>query len=638
VRHAVLTESCRYACVSVLSLCVFLGACPVGVTDEYAFAETPMSSEWRAFAAERSGAECVWDGPVGRTTAGSLKIEVAEDAPTVGWPHWRHTRIPVETLELWQVTAFVKTDNVRDGHGAYIGLVCPAPGADGDSEADRLAQADSSPVTGTKGWTMVSEKILVPPRATQINVLLLLHGRGTAWFDDVTIERISAGPGPVPQEITAFLRIDQIIERDLWGFGFEDDPFFYNDENRQRGVDAGAIELHVKRIKALCPGWVRCFVWWEAVNPSRDLETVDLSGDNGRSLLRTLGTYQHLDVPVVFCGVEWGWPPEQVPFAPNNVARGGRFFAKLVRELRDKHGLTCVKYLTITNEPDLHWEKRIGAFDTFVTAHRCLAQALRDEDLAEGVKLMGADVTVQPDFFDKAVAQTDPYCAAWSRHKYMKESQAALFCNVVRSAVTSTKENDQDECSEPVLFAEFGFHWPGTTDQTHTGIREYGYGLLTAMAACDMLDGGAAGGAIWCLCRQMYPGFNFMDYGLWEYADAEWKVRPVALAYSLFTRFVRPGDDSVQLVLDPDHAFVRGAAVARDGVPVGMFLVNLSESDVRVRFDGIPKGSRWNVFHYRPDRPLKSEDVLLLPSGSLVPPLELDLAARAVIALVRFAE
>jgi hypothetical protein len=638
MRYAVVKQFCQYARASALLLCGLLTACAVGDADEYQFTETPMSSEWRAFAAERGGAACVWDGHVGRTTAGSLAIKVAEDAAAVGWPHWRHARTPVETLELWRVTAFVKTENVRDGHGAYIGLVCPAPGAGGDRETDRLAQADSSPVTGTTGWTMASEKILVPPRATQIDVLLLLHGRGTAWFDDVRIERVSEGPGPVPKEITASLRSDKVIEHDLWGFGFEDDPFFYNDENRQRGVDAAAIELHVERIKALRPGWVRCFVWWEAVNPSRDLETVDLSSDNGQSLLRTLETYQGLDVPVVLCGVEWGWPPEQVPFAPNNAARGGRFFTKLVRELREKHGLTCVKYLTITNEPDLHWEQRIGAFDTFVTAHRSLAEALQDEGLAEEVKIVGADVTVQQDFFDKAVAQTDAYCAAWSRHKYVKESQAALFRDVVRSAVSSTRENDRDGRREPVLCAEFGFHWPGTTDQHHTGIREHGYGLLTAMAACDMLDCGAAGGAIWCLCRQMYPGFNFMDYGLWEYADAGWKVRPVALAYSLFTRFVRPGDDSVELALDPEHAFVRGAAVARDGVPVGVFLVNLSESDVRVRFAGVPEDSRWNRFEYRPDRPLKSQDVLLLPSVSVVPPMELDLAARGAIALIRLVE
>jgi len=632
VRYAVFRHFSQRAWGGGALVLALLTRC--AVAGQYGFTETPASSEWQAFAATSSGAECVWDRDVGRTTAGSLAIRVAEDA-AVGWPHWRHTRTPVETLELWQVTAFVRTENVRDGHGAYIGLVCPAPGAEGDRETGRLAQADSSPVAGTEGWTMVSEKILVPPRATQIDVLLLLHGRGTAWFDDLTIQRVSAGPGPVPKEMTASLRSDQIIEPDLWGFGFEDDPFFYNDENRQRGVDSDAVKLHVNRIKALRPGWVRCFVWWQTVNPLRDLETIDLSSDNGRSLLRTLGTYQKLDVPVVLCGVEWGWRPEEAPFAPNNAERGARFFAKFVRALRDKHGLTCVKWLTITNEPDLHWEQRIGTFDTFVAAHRCLSEALRAECLAEDVKIMGADVTVKEDFFDRAVAQTDAYCAAWSRHKYVKESQAILFRDVVRSAVASITENDRDRRREPVLFAEFGFHWPGTTDQNHTGIREYGYGLLTAMAACDMLDSGAAGGSIWCLCRQMYPGFNFMDYGLWEYADAGWKVRPVALAYSLFTRFVRPGDASVKLALNPEHAFLRGAAVSRDGMPVGMFLVNLSEDGVHVRFDGIPGNSRWNRFEYGADRPLKSEDVLLLPSGSVEPPVVLDLAPRSVIALIR---
>ena len=337
----------------------------------------------------------------------------------------------------------------------------------------------------------------------------------------------------------------------------------------------------------------------------------------------------------MLCGVEWGWSPEEVPFCAKNAAQGARFFAKLVRQLRDNHGLTCVRYLTITNEPDLYWEQRIGPFETFIGAHRRLAEALRDEGLAADVTIVGADVTVQERFFDKSVAGTGAYCVAWSRHKYLKESQAVVFRNVVDTAVSSAKENDSDGRPEPVLFAEFGFHWPETSDGSHTGIRNYEYGLLTAMAACDMLDGGAAGGSIWCLCRQMYPGFNFMDYGLWEYADEGWRVRPVAPAYSLFTRFVRPGDDAVRLALDPEHVHLRGAAVARNGVPVGVFLVNLSETPISVALQGVPVESKWDRFDYRPDKMLKSDGVLLSSSATATEPTSLRLPPKAVVALVR---
>jgi len=600
---------------------------------EHDFAEAPAPSEWHMWADPDTGAHCQWDSETGRAEPGSLTIDVSGN--TIGWPHWRRTVRQVSPLETWQVTVSVKTENVRDGHGAYIGLTCPAPGTTGGRENDRLAQADSSPVTGTREWTRIAEKIIVPPGTTRINVLLLLHGRGTAWFDDVKIERVSDAPGAVPREITATLDVDEVITGNLWGFGFEEDPFFYNDENRQKGVDAEAIRLHVERIKALRPGWVRCFVWWEAVNPSRDLETIDLSGDNGQSLLQTLRMYQELNVPVVLCGVEWGWSPEEVPFCAKNAARGARFFAKLVRELRDNHGLTCVRYLTITNEPDLHWEQRIGPFETFVSAHRLLAEALRDDGLADEVKILGADVTVDQEFYDKSVAETDTYCAAWSRHKYLKESQATLFRDVVEVAVGSAKDNDQDAVANPVLFAEFGFHWPKTSDRNHTGIRRYEYGLLTAMAACDMLDGGVAGGCIWCLCRQMYPGFNFMDYGLWEYADKQWRVRPVALAYSLFTRFVRPGDDAVSLALDPEHVYVRGAAVARNGVLMGMFLVNLSEMSISVTLEGVPANSEWDRFEYQPDGVVKPDAVLLPPSATMTRPTQVKLVGKSAVALVR---
>ena len=627
-------ERAQYCCgIAVL---VAFSYFQVGLmAEEYGFPGLPPATEWRGWAEPESEIQCVWDERAGRTDLGSLKIEVGKNVTKIGWPNWLHTVTGVQPMETWQVTAFVKTDRVRDGHGAYIGLVCPIPGTTGSNESDRLAQADSSPITGTKDWTRIIENIVVPQGATQINLLLLLHGRGTAWFDDVTVKRVSEPPGPVPREITASLKTDEIITRNLWGFGFEDDPFFYNDENRQKGVDEEAIKLHEERIKALRPGWVRSFVWWDVVNPSRDLETVDLSSDNGQSLLRTLKTYQELSVPVVLTGVEWMWQPKEFPFFPSNAVRGARFFAKLVKQLRERHGLTCIKYVMITNEPDLFWEQNVGPLETYVNAHKCLAEALREERLSGDVKIVGADVTLRQEFFDGSVAKTDPYCAAWSRHKYLTERQAISFRDVVRYTVASARDNDRDGHVQPVVFGEFGFHWQGTTDQNHTGVRKYEYGLLTAMACCDMLDGGAAGGSIWCLCRQMYPHFNLMDYGLWGYADEKWNVRPVALAYSLFTRFVRPGDDAVRLVLDPKHVTLRGAAVTRRGTPVALFLVNLSDVPVRAALKGIPAESPWNQFEYRNDAPMKSEDVLLLPSEIVQAPAQLEVPPRSLIALIR---
>jgi len=133
----------------------------------------------------------------------------------------------------------------------------------------------------------------------------------------------------------------------------------------------------------------------------------------------------------------------------------------------------------------------------------------------------------------------------------------------------------------------------------------------------------------------MYPSFNFMDYGLWEYADEQWRVRPVALAYSLFTRFVRPGDDAVGLALDPEHVHVRGAAIARNGVPVGLFLVNLSETPINVSLQGVPADSTWDRFEYLPDKVVKPEHVLLLPSATMIGPAQVRLPATSVVALVR---
>jgi hypothetical protein len=132
----------------------------------------------------------------------------------------------------------------------------------------------------------------------------------------------------------------------------------------------------------------------------------------------------------------------------------------------------------------------------------------------------------------------------------------------------------------------------------------------------------------------MYPGYNFMDYGLWNYADESWSLRPVALAYGIFTRFVRPGDDAVKLALEPVHPSLRAAAVARNGEPVALFLVNLSDSEVRAGLAGILADSIWYRFEYRPDVPLKSKDIGLLPTDTLDNLTAVKLPPRSFIALV----
>ncbi len=77
----------------------------------------------------------------------------------------------------------IKTEDVRDG---FAGLWWRVDGADGGTLAfDNMA--DRGP-RGTIGWRRYALELDVPEEAVNINFGVLMPGRGTAWFDDLTIE------------------------------------------------------------------------------------------------------------------------------------------------------------------------------------------------------------------------------------------------------------------------------------------------------------------------------------------------------------------------------------------------------------------------------------------------------------------
>ena len=90
------------------------------------------------------------------------------------------------------VSAYVRTEDVRDGHGAYIGANYF------DSQGERITWTDSvQHLTGTNDWTRIEQPFSVPMGTVRTEVSLVLHGRGTALFDRVQVE---AGEEAAPWE------------------------------------------------------------------------------------------------------------------------------------------------------------------------------------------------------------------------------------------------------------------------------------------------------------------------------------------------------------------------------------------------------------------------------------------------------
>jgi len=102
-------------------------------------------------------------------------------------------------------SVYVRTESVRDGYGAYCSIGCF------DASGNRLAYSDSPDhLTGTVAeWRRVVSTMKIPAGTSVIKAILVFHGHGTAWFDDVQFEE-----GAAATEYHASLADEEALKAD----------------------------------------------------------------------------------------------------------------------------------------------------------------------------------------------------------------------------------------------------------------------------------------------------------------------------------------------------------------------------------------------------------------------------------------
>lgn len=96
------------------------------------------------------------------------------------------------------VSAYVRTDGAKDGGGAYIGLNYF------NSTGVRITWTDSaSHLTGTTGWERISQPFTVPMGTTRVELNLVIHGHGTAFFDRAQVEKGDAVTPWSPRDVAS---------------------------------------------------------------------------------------------------------------------------------------------------------------------------------------------------------------------------------------------------------------------------------------------------------------------------------------------------------------------------------------------------------------------------------------------------
>ena len=269
----------------------------------------------------------------------------------------------------------------------------------------RVTFVDSDRISGTSDWTRISAFVFVPQGVRRLKVALLLNGHGRAYFDNITL-KLSRTAGPLPNQKVSIHYTDRPVQNQFLGFGFEDDPFFFTENNRRQGVTEEDAKLRQRRIEELSPSLVRMFLFWDAFNPSHDMKTFTDDTDFMRSLFRHLDLYQALKVPVLICDIQWGWEGENFPYTEKNVERGVDCYLRILKHLIEDRGYTCIQYLSITVEPDVFHIGRGGTYNSYIRANKLFAERLKQSSLKDQITLVGCDMGLNK----KLVCRHRPRC------------------------------------------------------------------------------------------------------------------------------------------------------------------------------------------------------------------------------------
>ena len=441
---------------------------------------------------------------------------------------------------------------------------------------------------------------------------------------------------------------------ELLGLGVELDPHFLS-QNVTRGD--GATELDWKRtVVKRCTnmGVQRYRVmllpnWWEPYNDDEDpdnfnWEAFTFDNKEMESLYAVLDLAENTGADVTL--VLWG-----CHIAANTIDLGnlGRHFladegsnwvtgtynadelaesyVALVKYLKETKGYTCVRELTLYNEPD-------GSTTSFVNYVRdcgALDKKLKAEGLRSSVKLNLSDnIDNNRTWLINSANLLKNEADLFNSHTYIfgYDTPNSTIVNWEKENIEAAARAGKNH-----FVGEFGSNQTmGATRQKD--INTYERGVLMSRLVVNFLNAGAVGASYWSLIDQYYLRYEgyaqMQQLGMWLYkqnayqtADlgglkGDYTCRPQYYAYSTLLRFIRKG--SQVYPLDTKEDLVAATAICSPDGKWTYVIANGSDKDEDFRISNKVAGGSadCDVYQYIKGE-LPSDDRLLEPVGTVSP-------------------
>lgn len=388
--------------------------------------------------------------------------------------------------------------------------------------------------------------------------------------------------------------------------GAEFDPHFLSQNvTRQDGAQVKDWKNIIeKRVKEMGIQRFRVMIlpqWYEPENDNNDPYLINwdkftFNSPEMQSLYRELDLAQQQNIEVTL--TVWGAQINHFlagdnggnwVVAPADYQEWSENISALMQYLLKEKKYTCIKEITPVNEPDwsylIHGKRASTA--EYIEMCKVLDQRFKKDGIRDKVDFSLSDNS-------DGGSGTHKYLAACTRELSsvadVFNSHTYIFgYETPNSTILDWERQNYELCKSAGklhFVGEFGGNQcVGAARQKD--INLYERGVLMARITINLLNAGASGVSYWSLLDQYY-GKNdnyegMQQLGLWKYVKnayaqdtcyknmtCDYEVRPQYYAYSLLTRFIRPGAE-VYPISTPDEFYAGTAIKNKDGKWVYVF-------------------------------------------------------------------
>ncbi|MCC7491480.1 MAG: hypothetical protein IT204_03995 [Fimbriimonadaceae bacterium] len=552
---------------------------------------------WRT----QGGAEFSHD-PTGGRRGGGARLRIAPGG-ALNWPQLQWEHRPVQRGDQFQAVAWVRTQGLTAGSGAYACL--EFLGAQGERVGIEHSAIHLN--LGAQQWDRLSIHARTPVGAVALRCSLILNSVGTAWFDDVQVVQTASGAvwadrGDAERQVT--VHPDQITQPNFAGVGFHvfDHVFPATDDELQTVI--------FKRWRELRPSFARLNHTWNWTPEQMDAMAPWFD------TFRATATELYL--------ATWG---------PREVAAGAprREYAEAVVDTLEylirRRGASNLKWFCLTNELSLgEWGALYHDLPKFKDYHQELFAALQRRQLPVGLLASDASPVGRWDSVEWATQQMNDITAIYGGHEYFNnwhprdEQFYGWFAERLQWAADLARTKGKG-----FVLGEFG---PKQDGRTVNGVKldtsvwwdtpdEPLVALQLADTVIACLNAGVYAAGYWTFMDfpDGYSRSYLNKWGLFKRtADGGFATRATYYGYGLLAKYCAGPAAAVRV--ETDDPWLRAGALRRPDGAWTIVLLNRAARalPVAIKLPGVATAQPFRRFVYDPAA------VPQHPFGDLQPP------------------